>query len=145
MSVEGLERRFREKVAEQIRLRREGVNRYRVFTPFLFEDGDHLVIVLKKEGPRWVLSDEAHTYMRLAHCLDERDPRAGTRQQVITNTLSSFRIDDRNGELVLPVPDDRFGDALYSFVQAILNISDVAYLTREAEAAPDGMPGGRRP
>ena len=29
------------------------------------------------------------------------------------------------------VPDDRYGDALYSFVQALLKISDVTYLSRE--------------
>ena len=29
------------------------------------------------------------------------------------------------------MPDDRFGDALFTFVQAILRISDVSYLSRE--------------
>jgi hypothetical protein len=29
------------------------------------------------------------------------------------------------------VPDDQFGDALYSFAQALLKITDVSYLTRE--------------
>ena len=33
--------------------------------------------------------------------------------------------------LVLDVPDERYGDALFSFVQALLKISDVSYLSRE--------------
>ena len=37
----------------------------------------------------------------------------------ISNALSMFRIQDRDGELVLDVPDSRYGDALYSFVQAL--------------------------
>ena len=33
--------------------------------------------------------------------------------------------------LVLDVPEERYGDALYSFVQGLLKISDVSYLSRE--------------
>jgi hypothetical protein len=116
---------FHAKVSAKVRLAGEGVGRYRVFTPFLFEDGDHLSIVLKKEGAQWILSDEAHTYMHLTYDLDERDMQRGTRQQIISNALSTFHIEDRDGELVLAVPDERYGDALYSFIQALLKISDV--------------------
>ena len=131
MPIETIERDFHEKVSTKVRLTAEGVGRFRVFTPFLFEDGDHLVIVLKKEGPRWVLSDEAHTYMHLTYDIDETDLHRGTRQKLISNALSTFRIEDRDGELVLEVPDERYGDALYSFVQALLKISDLSYLSRE--------------
>ncbi len=131
MSVENIERDFHAKVSEQIRLHPEGVNRYVVFTPFMFDDGDHLVIVLKKEGGRWILSDEAHTYMRLTYDIKEEDLHKGTRQKIISNALSMFEVDDRDGELIFPVPDERYGDALYSFVQALLKISDVSFLSRE--------------
>ena len=50
MTIEIIETDFRRKVGEGVRLAGEGVNRYRVFTPFLFEDGDHLAVVLKQEG-----------------------------------------------------------------------------------------------
>ena len=131
MYIETIERDFREKVSSKIRLGPEGMERFRVFTPFLFEDGDHLGIVLKKEGPRWVLSDEAHTYMHLTYDIDEKDLYSGTRQKIISNALSTFQIEDHDGELVLEVPDGRYGDALYSFMQALLKISDVSYLSRE--------------
>ena len=131
MTVESIERDFRDKVSAQIRLATEGVDRFRVMTPFLFDDGDHLAIVLKREGSRWVLSDEAHTYMHLTYDLDEGDLHTGTRQKIISNALSLFQVEDREGELVLDVPDSRYGDALYSFVQALLRISDVSYLSRE--------------
>ena len=42
MTVESIEQDFRDKVSAQIRLAAEGVDRFRVFTPFLFDDGDHL-------------------------------------------------------------------------------------------------------
>ena len=131
MSIETIERDFHEKVSSKIRLTAEGMERFRVFTPFIFDDGDHLDIVLRKDGARWVLSDEAHTYMHLTYDIDERDLYSGTRQKIISNTLSTFQIEDRDGELVLDVPEERYGDALFSFVQGLLKISDVSYLSRE--------------
>ncbi len=131
MNAEAVELAFREKVSSKLRLASEGMDRYRVFTPFLFEDGDHLSIVLKREGSRWILSDEGHTYMHLTYDLEEKDLQRGTRQKIITSALSTFTVEDREGELLLRVPEDRYGDALYSFIQALLKISDVTYLSRE--------------
>jgi hypothetical protein len=131
MELEGIVKDFKNKVCEQLRLVPEGIDRFRVFTPFLFEDGDHLAIVLKRESSQWLLSDEGHTYMHLTYDLDEKDLRTGTRQKIIANALSSFFVNDRHGELVAPISEGRYGDALYSFVQAILRVSDVTYLSRE--------------
>lgn len=131
MPIETIEQDFKQKVCESLRLASEGVDRYRVLTPFLFEDGDHLAIVLKREQGRWILSDEGHTYMHLTYDLDEKDLQRGTRQKIITSALSTFAVDDRNGELILGIRDNRYGDALYSFVQALLKISDVTYLSRD--------------
>lgn len=131
MTIRGIERSFRDKVCEQVRLTQEGVERYRVFTPFLFEDGDHLAIVLRREDSQWVLSDEGHTYMHLTYDVDEKDLQRGTRQKIITNALSAFSVQDRDGELRLAIQGDQYGDALYSFAQALLKITDVSYLSRE--------------
>lgn len=131
MTIESIEQDFREKVSECIRLRPEGMERFRVFTPFMFEDGDHLAIVMRRENGNWVLSDEGHTYMHLTYDLEESQLQHGTRQKIITNALSAFTVDDRDGELILPIRESRYGDALYSFVQALLKITDVSYLSRE--------------
>lgn len=131
MSLETIERDFKDKVSERLRLTSEGIDRYRVFTPFMFDDGDHLAIVLKKIGNQWMLSDEGHTYMHLTYDLDEKDLQRGNRQKVITSALAMFSVNDREGELVLTVPDGQYGDALYSFVQALLKVTDVTYLSRE--------------
>lgn len=131
MPIESIESDFKQKVADNVRVAEEGLNRYRVFTPFLFEDGDHLAVVLRREGERWVLTDEGHTYMHLTYDIDEQDLRRGTRQKVITNALTAFTVEDRDGELRLAIPDSQYGNALFSFVQALLKISDVTYLSRE--------------
>ncbi len=131
MSIGTIEQDFRKKVCEGLRLSAEGMERYRVFTPFLFEDGDHLAIVLKRDQGRWVLSDEGHTYMHLTYDLDEKDLQRGTRQKIITTALSAFSVDGRHGELIIGIQDERYGDALYNFVQALLKITDITFLSRE--------------
>lgn len=131
MSVETIVDDFKRKVCEQVRVEAEGLNRYRVFTPFMFEDGDHLAVVLRQEKQAWVLSDEGHTYMHLTYDLEEAALQKGTRQKIITNALDAFSVEDRDGELRLPISEERYGDALFSFIQALLKITDVNYLSRE--------------
>lgn len=131
MFVDAIGRDFQEKVASQVYLIPEGVERFRVFTPFRFEDGDHLSVVLKKNMLGWSLTDEGHTYMRLTYDIDEADFLSGTRQQIISDALAVHQVEDRNGELSLDVADNRYGDALFSFVQALLKIADVSFLSRE--------------
>ena len=131
MPTDTIEKEFRLKVSEKVRLEREGIDRYRVLTPFIFDDGDHLSIILKRTAGGWVLSDEANTLMRLTYDMEEKYLHRGTRQEIISNTLSAFSMQDADGELILGVPDNCFGDALYSFVQGLLKISDVTFLSRE--------------
>ena len=111
---------FQEKVSEKVRIVPEGANRFRVFTPFQFDDRDHLSIVLKRVDGLWQLSDEGHTYMHLSYDLPEKELHKGTRAKIISNALDAFSVEDREGELIASVIDERFGDALFDFVQAIL-------------------------
>ena len=129
--IERIEADFKKKVCDSLRLESEGVGRYRVFTPFMLEDGDHIAVVLKREGENWVLTDEGHTYMHLTYDIEEKDLQKGSRQKIITNALTTFDVVDRDGELMISIPDQQFGNALYSFVQALLRVSDVSYLSRE--------------
>jgi len=131
MNIQNIERDFKKKVCEKLEIGSEGMGRYRVFTPFMFEDGDHLSIVLKDENNAWILSDEGHTYMHLTYDIEEKDLYRGTRQKIITNALSIFKVKDREGELFIDIKDEQYGDALYSFVQALLRITDMSYLSRE--------------
>lgn len=131
MTLAPIEQDFRDKVCAQIRLEPVGRDRFRVLSPFHFNDGDHLVMTLHSENGHWVLSDQGHTYMHLTYDLDEKTLYQGTRQQIIANTLQTFSVDDDEGELKIRIDDGRYGDALFDFIQALLRISDVTYLSRE--------------
>ena len=90
MTDEHIEREFQEQASGKIRLAAEGPDRFRVFTPFVFDDGDHLAVVLRKDDAGWALSDEGHTYMHLARDTDEPDPREESRRRMVSDALSAF-------------------------------------------------------
>ena len=131
MSIKSIEQDFIDKVSAKIRVLPDGRDRFRVFTPFRFDDGDHITIVLKKEQAGWVLSDEGHTYMHLTYDISEKKLFSGRRHQIILNALSTFKVEDRFGELIFRVCNTRFGDALYSFAQALVKIGDVLCLSTQ--------------
>ena len=131
MTMKSIQQDLIDKVSARIRVISDGKDRFRVFTPFRFDDGDHIAIVLKKEADNWVFSDEGHTYMHLTYDIDERKLFKGIRQQIITNALSTFKVEDRFGELILKVSDERFDDALYAFAQALVRIGDVMCLSKK--------------
>jgi Domain of unknown function DUF1828 len=131
MNVETLRKDFRDRVCEQIDVQPEGENRFVVLTPFRYEDGDHFAVILKRHNRDWLLSDEASTLMHLSYEISEKDLETGNRAELISGALSSFGAENRGGEFVLPVVEGRFGDALFSFIQALTKVSDVSYLSRE--------------
>src|SRR5947209_11394931 len=122
MNLASIKDDFKSRVCEQIDLEQEGEDRFLVVTPFRFEDGDHFVIVLKKEGNQWILTDEASTIMHLSYWMDDKaleSDAVGNRKEIMDNSLSGYRVQNRDGEVILPVVESRFGDALFNFIQAL--------------------------
>lgn len=130
MSMEEVAKQFKRTVCSDIQLEQEGVDRYIVHTPFAFEDGDHLHIFLKKDDEgRWVLTDEGMTYMVLSYENINLDTK--TRRSIIEKAKNRYGIEDHEGEFVIVIENERYGDALFSFIQGIIHISDVNYLKTE--------------
>lgn len=142
MDTAAVVRDFREKVCAEIDLEQSGINRYVVHTPFQFDDGDHYVIVLRREGDAWLLTDEAHTFMHLSY--EDVDLDQGARGKLIGEALATYGLEDRSGEVRVAVPNGQFGDALFSMVQGLDRITSAALWTREAAKASGGQncPGG---
>jgi hypothetical protein len=124
-----IERAFKESVCAEVELASAGLDRYIVHVPFTFDDGDHYVVLLKHENGQWVLSDEGHTFMHVSYEVQEFD--RGSRRATIDRVLAANGVEDAQGELRLQVPRQRYGDALFSYLQAITRITDVSFLTRE--------------
>lgn len=122
---------FHNKICRSIHLVQEGSNRFRVDTPFMFEDGDNFVILLKHIDNEWHLTDEGHTFMHLSYYMDTKSLQKGTRQKILSDIITSYGLNDLNGELMTPVNPNNCGDALFSFAQAIIKISDITFLNKE--------------
>src|SRR5579864_1291108 len=134
MNLASVKDDFKSRVCEQIDIEQEGEARFFVTTPFRFGDGDHYVIVLKKEADQWILTDEAHTLMHLSYWMDDKvleEEAISNRKEIMDSSLSSYFVQNRGGELVIPVKESRFGDALFNFVQALTKVSDISYLSKE--------------
>jgi hypothetical protein len=131
MEIKHIEKEFKEKVCKEIRLMEEGIDRYRVFTPFQFDDGDSFAIVLKKVLDKWILSDEGHTFMHLSYELDIDSLDKGSRAKIISTTLNNFGIQEFEGALLAPVSMENMGNVFYNYVQGLIKITDITYLSRE--------------
>lgn len=69
--------------------------------------------------------------MHLSYWLDEQAVESGNRKEIVDSSLSVFGVENRDGELIIPVTEDRFGDALFNIVQALTKVTDVSFLSRE--------------
>lgn len=131
MEIKYIEKEFKEKVCKEIRLMQEGIDRYRVFTPFQFDDGDSFAIILKKTENIWTLSDEGHTFMHLSYDIDIDCLDKGNRAKIISTTLSNFGINEKEGVLFARVNEETMGNVFFNYLQALIKITDLSYLTRE--------------
>ena len=126
-----IQKKLRDTISSEVSLLDEGLNRFRVFTPFSFEDGDHFSIILKKENDAFVFTDEAHTIMHMSYDMDVSVLKKGNRQKIITNTISNFGLEEKDGELFIKVQGDNYGNSFYNFIQALIKITDISYLSKE--------------
>lgn len=131
MNSESIRKSFQKTICSGIDLVPEGVDRYRIFSNFTFQDGDHLSIVLKKENDEWFLSDEGHTLMHLSYRMDITEILQGKRGDIIDNMLSYHSIKNRNGELIHLVKNEEYDHALFQMIQGLMRISDISFLSRE--------------
>lgn len=135
MASSALPERFEEelqrKVSTKVSVQPEGTHRYRILTPFMFDDGDHYVIVLRRSGGRWLLTDEGHTLMHLSYWMDSSDLRQGTRAEAISSALKEFGVRESEGEIQAEFEPDEVGNRFFDFIQALSRIADTTILSRE--------------
>jgi len=132
VNLSDIENKLRDKISREISLAEEGLNRFRIFNPYEFDDGDHFSIFLKKENGNWKFTDEAHTIMHLSYDMDVSAlKKEGTRQKILTNIISNFGLDEYDGSLSIKIDNEDFGGAFYNYIHALIKITDLSYLSKE--------------
>jgi Domain of unknown function DUF1828 len=131
MEAATIQQEFLQKTSEEIRILEEGLNRFRIFTPFMLGDGDHIAVVLKKEYGQWILTDEGDTFSHLNLMGLPESAIHGTRRDLINGILEECNSEDRDGEIFTRVNSETYGSSLYSFLQMIIRVSDLIYLSKD--------------
>lgn len=108
---------IKEKISDCFTFLKENEEKFRIFTPFFFNDGDGLFIVLKKQNEEWILSDEGSTFMKLSFYTDNIDYSS------FEQLHKRFNTKDISGEIVLKVNQNNIGKQIFNFIQVILHIS----------------------
>ena len=132
IEVAELERRISSTLNEGFRVRQKGVDRFEVITPFTFDDGDTLPIVLsRREGDLWEISDEGRTFMHLSYY--DINMNSDIRRRVLSKILSShFMEGEDEGVLKMPqVASENLTDAIYTFTQGLIKASDFTFWRKE--------------
>lgn len=127
--IDAIAEEFGKSIASAVEVEASGLDRYVVHVPMTFADGDHYVVVLRGNGSRWRLSDEGHTLMHLSYEIE--DPRRGNRGQIIDSVVDRLGLSNRDGALEIDIRPGKYGDTLFTYLQAITQINDVSYLRRE--------------
>lgn len=89
---------FKEKVCREVEIEKQGLDRYIIYTPFAFDDGDHYVVLLKRENNKWVLTDEGHTLMHLSY--GGIDLLTGQRGELVKDSLMASRLETRPDQAI---------------------------------------------
>jgi len=119
-------------LAEDIDVREISDREVQVYVPFYFPDGDGLVVHVRSVYGRYEVTDKAHTLLHLSYHTDiERIRAEGTRSSLLERIRDRHDIEDRDGELVAVTDAAGIGRTVFSFVQALLEISDLRNLDRE--------------
>ena len=98
---------------------------WKIHLPFMYADGDHLAVVLKRHSGRWVYSDEGQSYFHLSLTNPERTDML----HHMTKTLRhAYGIEESCGELFFGLEgDDKYPiadawDAIWGFIQFLLSL-----------------------
>jgi len=119
-------------VGAAVELRPSARDEQQVLAPFRFPDGDHFVIYLRDlPDGRYELSDGGHTYMHMSYAMDVDALQSGPRAALLEGALSNFGVEDREGELASVTDEDSLGASFLEYVQALIQVSDLRYTTRE--------------
>lgn len=101
---------IRRTLGQEIDIEPEGLERFIIYTPFMFADGDHFVVILKRGGDKWVITDEGHTLM---HFSDDG------LNVLLDDFFRGHAVASVDGVLSIDVVDDEFGDAVSAFLAGL--------------------------
>jgi hypothetical protein len=69
--------------------------------------------------------------MHLSYDIDIDSLDKGSRAKIISTTLNAFSIQEKKGVIYAVLTEENMGNIFYNYVQALIKITDISYLSRE--------------
>lgn len=101
-------------------------------TPFKFPDGDSLLILAEPVSTGGLrLTDCGHTLMHLSYSMDVDDiAKPGNRNDLFHRIIQDHGLSFENGQIYVDVAADDIGRAVFRLGQALSQIFDITFLSR---------------
>ncbi len=99
-----------------------------ITTPFLDRHNDRMQIYVKKDGDKFVLSDDGYTLNELS--MSGVDIASAKRQEILRTMLNRFSVKLKNNEILIETNVSNFPQRKHSLIQAMLTVDDM-FLTSQ--------------
>ncbi len=113
-------------ICSSISFETRGIDRFMIHTGFSFPDDDELHIILKRRDGGWILTDEGHTSMWVSYSVNLSE----NRRRLLEKVAGSNGIGFKDGVMSVDASVENAAGCLMSMIQAILQASELSYLTR---------------
>ena len=131
-----LERLLCERLCANVRVHRRHDDVLMLESPFTFPDEDHYLIYLSETpGGGVKLSDRGHTLMHVSYEHDVDSFYDGARASLREQIVRESGIDEEEGIFSMEAPPDHVAAALFRFGQALTQIHDLTFLSRDRVAS----------
>jgi hypothetical protein len=119
-------------LCKEVRLYPRKDKRIIVDTPFKFPDGDSLLILAEPVSTGGLrLTDCGHTLMHLSYSMDVDDiAKPGNRNDLFQRIIWDHGLSFENGQIYVDVATDDIGRAVFRLSQALSQIFDITFLSR---------------
>lgn len=119
-------------LCQEVRLYPRMDNRIVVDTPFRFPDGDSLLILAEPVSTGGLrLTDCGHTLMHLSYSMDVDDiAKPGNRNELFQRIIEDHGLSFVDGQIYVDVATDDIGRAVFRLSQALSQIFDINFLSR---------------
>ena len=111
-NIESWREDLQRKIGKPFKVLEKGDGFFLISTPFVWDDGDHVSLVVREVEGQWLLGDGGHTFMRCS--FDER-ASCDDWQQVIVE----FGVREKDGELYIPILNEQDSSAFLSLIRAM--------------------------
>ena len=126
MSLSEIVRDLPGQIAKSVYVEAGDDGRHYVATPFVFGDGDQPVIAIAPNGDGWMLSDLGSTMLRLGFQMNDDALANPDNERRLNSALAMAGISRCNDdELIRPLQNGDYADALFEFVHALLKIDEL--------------------